>query len=208
MATNSMHSDSSGKRPTALQQAGIDERDLHLGEVRLREMPVTALARLRFFAAPSAADCPLAHLPLQVGQCGGADPVFLCLGPSEWLAISQHGTPETLMEALRPATDGGQAVACDLSDGLSLFRLSGSAAPWLLAKLSCLDFVHGRHGGEHCARTRMIDIAVTVHYYHAVDDGWGFDLIADRSIASYLWGLLRASASHANQLEEAYGAPA
>ena len=125
MATNSMHSDSSGKRPTALQQAGIDERDLHLGEVRLREMPVTALARLRFFAAPSAADCPLAHLPLQVGQCGGADPVFLCLGPSEWLAISQHGTPETLMEALRPATDGGQAVAGPPFASVAAFDQSG-----------------------------------------------------------------------------------
>lgn len=208
MASNTIHPDPSGKSPTALQQAGVDERDLHMGEVRLREIPGTALARLRFFGTPSAADCPLPDLPLRAGQCGGAEPVFLCLGPSEWLAISQHGSPQTLMEALRPATGDGQAVACDLSDGLSVFRLSGSAAPWLLAKLSCLDFVHGRHAGEHCARTRMVDIAVTVHYQHAADDGWAFDLIADRSTAPYLWGLLRASAVHANQLEEAYGAPA
>lgn len=205
MATHHIHPELPGARPTALQQAGVDERDLHMGEVRLRELAGAALARLRFFEAPSAADCPLPDLPLRTGGCGGADPVFLCLGPGEWLALSEHRSPGTLSEALRPATDGGRAVACDLSDGLAVFRLSGGAAPWLLAKLSCLDFVNGQHGGEHCARTRMADIAVTVRYHRADGDGWVFDLIADRSTASYLWRLLRACAPHANQLKATRG---
>lgn len=208
MATHRIHPELPGTHPTSLQQAGVDERDLHMGEVRLREIAGAALARLRFFEAPSAADCPLPGLPLGTGGCGGADPVYLCLGPCEWLALSEHRSPGTLIEALRPATDGGRAVACDLSDGFAVFRLSGGAAPWLLAKLSCLDFVNGQDGGEHCARTRMVDIAVTVRYHRAGGDGWVFDLIADRSTASYLWRLLCACAPHASELKSAHGASA
>jgi len=196
------------KLPTALQQAGIEQRELRIGDVSLREVPSTSLARLRFFREPTAADCPLPELPLQTGHCGGGNPQFLCLGPREWLVMSPHGTANVLTEALRPATDNGRAVAYDLSDALAVFRLAGKAAPWLLAKLSCLDFVKGQHGGRHCARTRVVDIPVTVYYHQAAGDEWVFDLISDRSTASYLWALLRDSAPHANELKEAHGASA
>jgi heterotetrameric sarcosine oxidase gamma subunit len=205
MTSNNNHPDMADQRPTPLQQAGVAVRQLHAGEVFLREVPEAALARLRFLGTPSAGDRPFPDLPLQTGHCGGDDPEFLCLGPGEWLVISRSREPAALMEALQPATAGGQAAACDLSDGLSVLRLGGAAAPWLLAKLSCLDFVGAANGGRHCARTRMVDIPVTV-LHHAVDgDEWVFDLISARSTASYLWALLSAAAPHANELNDNHG---
>jgi len=205
MSNNSGHPDMADQRPTPLQQAGVALRQLHVGEVSLREAPGAALARLRFLGTPSAGDCPFPDMPLQTGQCGGDDPEFLCLGPREWLVISRSREPAVLMEALQPATADGRAAACDLSDGLSVLRLDGAAAPWLLAKLSCLDFVDAPNGRRHCARTRMVDIPVTVLYHVVEGDQWVFDLISDRSTASYLWALLSAAAPHANELNDKHG---
>lgn len=208
MASNNHQADMADHRPTPLQQAGVAMRELRIGDVFLREMRVAALARLRFLGTPPAADCPFPELPLQTGQCGGDDPEFLCLGPGEWLVVSRSREPGPLREALHAAVAGGQASACDLSDGLSVLRLSGAAAPWLLAKLSALDFLAGWQAGHHCARTRVVDIPVTIHHHRADEDEWVFDLFSDRSTASYLWALLSTAAPHANELNDTHGAGA
>ena len=64
-----------------------------------------------------------------------------------------------------------------LSDGLAVFRLSGGGAPWLLGKLSGLDYQAGIKTGRHCARTRMGHISVLVHYRQVDDGTFGFDLV-------------------------------
>jgi len=203
--------------PSSLQQAGIAERDVLAGQVRLREMTGMALVRLRFYEPPVAMDSPPPGLPAQTGQCEGTDPALLCLGPKEWLAISATANPDHLLQRLQKVVDptGGSAVgttsglehgvAHDLSDGLALLRLTGTAAPWLLSKLSGLDFLAGVTEGQHCARTRLGDAAVTLHYHQADGEEWAFDVIVDRSVAAYLWALLQACAPHANELNQTFG---
>jgi heterotetrameric sarcosine oxidase gamma subunit len=195
------------EHPSPLQQAGVAQRDVAAGQVRIREITGLKLLRLRFFPASSSADLPTGDLTNETGQCGGTDPAFLCLGPNEWLAVTGSMEPQWLSQLLRPATGANQAVAYDLTDGLVVLRLTGAAAPWLLGKLSCLDFLAGAEHEQHCARTRLGDVAVIVHYHRPPRDDWAFDLIADRSIAAYLWSLLQASAPHANELAQASGAP-
>jgi heterotetrameric sarcosine oxidase gamma subunit len=97
-------------------------------------------------------------------------------------------------------------MVCDQSDALAGIRVAGPAAPWLLGKLSCLDFTRGRTAGPHCARTRMGDAAVVVHYHEASADAWVFDLYVDRSVAHWLWNLLSDCAPHAAELQAAFGA--
>jgi heterotetrameric sarcosine oxidase gamma subunit len=194
------------EHPSPLQQAGVEHRDIRIGQVRLRELTGRSLARLRLLENPATADPPLAELPARTGGCGGSDPAYLCLGPREWLVVSSELQPTELLQALQSAMGSGLAAAYDLTQGLAVLRLTGAASPWLLAKLSCLDFVGGAHDGEHCARTRVGDVAVTIHYHRTAAEGWAFDVIADRSIAAHLWALLRACAPHANELNEASGA--
>jgi heterotetrameric sarcosine oxidase gamma subunit len=195
------------KHPSPLQQAGIAERDVLSGQVRMREITDLKLLRLRFFADRSSTDLPAGDLPVGTGRCGGTDPVFLCLGPNEWLAITGPTEPPWMSQLLQPAAGSTQAVAYDLTDGFVVLRLTGAAAPWLLGKHSCLDFLAGVGHEQYCARTRLGDTAVTIHYHRTADDDWAFDLIADRSIAAYLWSLLQASAPHANELTQVSGAP-
>jgi len=193
-------------RPSPLQQAGVEPRDLLVGAVRLREVTNLALARLRVRPPARDAGALPGDLPDRTGQCSGNDPTFLCLGPGEWLAISASSGPAQLIDALQSVPGKGLAAAYDLTPGVVVLRLTGAAAPWLLAKLSCLDFIAGTAAGQHCARTRMGDAAVTVHYHQLADDEWAFDVLADRSIAGYLWALLRACAPHANELTQTFGA--
>jgi heterotetrameric sarcosine oxidase gamma subunit len=190
---------------SALQQAGIERQDLTIGAVRLREVTNLALARLRMGESARAAEKLTAELPDRTGQCTGSDPVFLCLGPREWLVISATSTPVQLMDSMQSAIGAGFAAAYDLTPGLAVLRLSGDAAPWLLSKLSSLDFVGGIAAGPHCARTRMGDAAVTVHYHRPANAEWSFDLFAERSLADYLWRLLLACAPHANELANTPG---
>jgi heterotetrameric sarcosine oxidase gamma subunit len=115
--------------------------------------------------------------------------------------------PETkLDDALAAAVRSRKMVLRECSSGLAVFRLTGPGAPWLLNKLSGLDFQAGIAHGPHCARTRMVHAAVAVHYLGASPDGPAFNLIFDRSIARHLWELLTASAPHADELARSYGA--
>jgi sarcosine oxidase gamma subunit len=125
--------------------------------------------------------------------------------------FSEQSDPESLLDRLRPAIDPAQTSLLNNSDGLATFRLSGQGAPWLLSKLSGLDYLAGSSGDaaerQHCARIRMAHAAVVVHY-HQPDGGdspFVFDLLFDRSLAKYLWDLLSASAAHADDLVTTFG---
>jgi heterotetrameric sarcosine oxidase gamma subunit len=193
-------------RPSPLRQAGVEERDLRLGSVRLTEIDDMALACLRLIGNPPEGTSSGLGLPDRTGRCAGTDPAILCLAPGEWLFVSRLMAPDRLLEQLKTLSEGSLASICDLSDGRAVFRLSGEAAPWLLSKLSGLDFPGAPRAKPHCAQTRLGDAAVTIHYQPFDHERCVFDVIAPRSIAAYLWSLLRNAAPHANQLTRDFGA--
>jgi sarcosine oxidase gamma subunit len=112
-----------------------------------------------------------------------------------------------LTEQVRKAADGHHTVALDFSDGLTVFRLTGNGIPWLLGKLSGLDFGGGLPAAAYCARTRLQHVSATLHYHQpgGLATESVFDLIVDRNVARYLWELLVASAPHAEELEQQFG---
>jgi heterotetrameric sarcosine oxidase gamma subunit len=199
-----------------LQTAGIRERSADAPGLRLDEIEDPALFRLHGLETSVDARLAALGLPGQVGQAGaislsgGEKLAALCLAPGEWLLVgSAHAPPDrpsALAERLHEELATELTMLCDQSDGLAGIRISGPAAPWLLGKLSCLDFSRGAGLGPHCARTRMGDAAVVVHFHEVAADAWAFDLYVDRSVAHWLWGLLCASAPHAAELQEAFGA--
>lgn len=215
------------QRPSALQAAEIRERRVDAPGLRLDEIENPALVRLHSLDASGDARLAALGLPGQVGQVGpvslisGENLTALCLAPGEWLLVGEcplvgpasatSNRPPDFATRLQRELGSDLTAVCDQSDGLAGIRISGPAAPWLLGKLSCLDFARGTAAGPHCARTRMGDAAVIVHYhtvhYHAVSgDEWVFDLYVDRSVAHWLWELLTVSGPHAAELNKDFGA--
>ena len=192
-----------------LLQAGIAERDIRLEHVQLREITNLALARLRSMDSPPGAQASALDVPIETGQCAGTDPVFMCLGPREWLAVSATSTPHRLSTQLQAVTQAARGMAVfDASDALATLRIAGTAAPWLLSKLGGLDFLAGAREGQHCTRTRLGEAAVTIHYREDTQQEWVFDVFVDRSIAAYLWALFLECAPHASELAQTHGAAA
>ena len=204
------------ERPPALRQAGIRECTFDAAGLRMGQIDDPVLVRLRSLERPGEATLAALALPLQVGEVGpvtlfnGEKMDALCLAPGEWLLVGPArvacSRPPDLVERLQQELASDSTAVFDQSDGLAGLRVSGAAAPWLLSKLSCLDFARGPAAGPHCARTRMGDAAVTVHYHEAPGDAWVFDLYIDRSVAHWLWQLLTDSAPHAAELHADFGA--
>jgi len=203
--------DSKKQPPSCLQQAGIENGSFTSSSLELREISGTTVVRLHSLANVEQLKTAIAgagiDLPQTTGQSSGQDPIVLCLRPNEYLIFSEQLEPKQLIEQLDPVIDPVETALFNNSDGLATFRLSGPGAPWLLNKLSGLDFMAGTKQGQHCARTRMGHAAVVINYHQTGDDDspYVFDLLFDRSMAKYIWDLLIASANHADDLASTFG---
>ena len=175
---------------SALQQAGINCLEFSSDSLEMKEILGASIVRLHSLQDVRQLNSGELELPEKTGQCRGSNPAALCLRPREWLLISNVTEPVELLAYAKSNLGAERTAIYDNSDGLAIFRLSGSGAPWLLSKLSSLDYLAGTAAGEHCTRTRMGKIAVVVHYHQAGDDQFVFDLLFDRSVAKYLWDLL------------------
>ena len=173
--------------------------------LEIRELADTAIVRVHSLPElQTSAPSPIS-LPAKTGHCSGDNPIALCLRPREWLLISESVESSDLLQHANSIIDPKRTAVNDNSDALGVFRLSGNGAPWLLSKLSGLDYLAGAVSGEHCARTRMGNIAVVVHYHKVGDEPFVFDLVFDRSFTKYLGDLLTVSAPHTDDLVNAYG---
>lgn len=187
--------------PSALGQAGASQVEFTSASLALREVPGVSIAR-----AQSMRPAAQAGWPQLTGRVTGGDPAMLCVRPGDWLLISEAGAAGELLDRASEQADAAMTLVHDHSDGLALFRLSGAGAPWLLNKLSGLDFQSGVNSGPHCARTRLGHVAAVVHYHELEPGSFVFDLVFDRSVAKYLWELLTASVAHADELAAGFGA--
>ena len=173
--------------------------------LEIKELAGAAIVRVHSLQEPQqSAPMPI-NLPAKTGHCSGKNPTALCQRPTEWLLISESAEPSDLLQHANSIIDPERTAVNDNSDALIIFRLSGNGAPWLLSKLSGLDYLAGAASNEHCARTRMGHIAVVVHYHHVKDGPFVFDLVFDRSFTQYFRDLLIASVPHADDLANAYG---
>jgi heterotetrameric sarcosine oxidase gamma subunit len=199
--------------PTPLRQAGLDATRLEGRELVLEEVAHPAVLRLHTLEEISALRGRLAEvgidLPLDTNAAAGRDPSALCLRPGEWLLTDHRRAGDELIARASPVVDPGLTALLDVSDGLGMFELTGAAAPWLLAKLCCPDVLAGVSAGkQHCARTRMGDVSVVLHFRPDPGGEPEFDLVFDRSVAKYLWDLLSDAAPHAGELYNLHGAAA
>lgn len=196
---------------TVLQQAGLAVSSYSSNSIVLHELTGATLLRIHSLQPFAALRDDMAageiQLPAQVNQSLGQDPAVICLAPGEWLLFTDYLSASRLLQQMQPALDPRHTVALDVSAGLAVLRLAGGGAPWLLNKLCGLDFQHNIVLAAHAARTRLQQVAVTLHYHRPGGLGHEcvFDLICDRSLARYLWQLLLAALPHAEELAQRYG---
>ena len=198
--------------PSAVSQAGTAGPALERPNLSLRELTDMILLRLHTLEEPALLAAGMAQvgiaLPLETNEASGPDPSIVCVRPGEWLLLGQHQEAAEYIERICSRLDPSLTALHDLSDGLGVFRLVGEASPWLLGKLSGLDFLAGVSSGRHGARTRIGEIAVVLHFCPEPDGTPRFDLVFDRSVAQYLWDLLNDAAPHAEELYTSHGAAA
>jgi heterotetrameric sarcosine oxidase gamma subunit len=194
--------------PSVLHQAGEDTVEFNSATISIFELAGVSAVRVHSMDQLQATGGGLPALPAETGQTAGDNPAVLCLRPREWLFLSETFGPDELLGRVKEGIEPRHTTILDASDGLGLLRLTGDGAPWLLAKISCLDFLAGTAAGAHCARTRMGHVPVIVHYHPDAAGDFVFDLVFDRSVACYLWNLLRESAPHADDLFHAHGVAA
>lgn len=182
----------------SLAQAGITAGRYAGSRLHLEEWPAAGLVRVHSLV-DLPRECPeLADWPDRTGRCRDGEPAILRLGPREWLLLAESLAADTVLETLDAVVDRSSTAIYDVSDGLTVFRLQGGAAPWLLAKVCALDVLAGSAGGRWCARTRVGQVTAVVHF-RGMASGV-FDLIVDRSLARHLWELLTSCAPHAEEL--------
>jgi heterotetrameric sarcosine oxidase gamma subunit len=188
-----------------LEQAGFSVFEFRRSNLSVREIRNASLLRLHALEREGSGvelTGMGVQLPAKVGQTAGQDPLVMCLRPGEWLVFSETATQGELLQRFGIPNPTDRLAVLDFSDGLATFRISGTAAPWLLAKLSGLDFVGAKQAGAHCARTRLGQVAVVINHHAPSESSPDlvYDLIFDRSIARYVWELLQRSADHAEEL--------
>jgi sarcosine oxidase subunit gamma len=121
-------------------------------------------------------------LPLQVGATAAKPLHVLCVGPGDWLIVSEQ--PASFLSKcfeLDLALDGLAIV--ELTDGLATLDVGGPAAREVLSKGCGLDLHSRRFPAGRCARTRFAQVPVVIE---RLDDPPRFELTVARSYFRYL----------------------
>src|SRR6185369_17042658 len=103
------------------------------------------------------------RLPDAVGPVIEGPPRVLCTGPGEWLMVHPPGIDVPhLRNVVAPELTAQNLALVDLTDGLVVFEVSGSAVRDVLSKSCGLNFHPRSFGSGHCARTRFAQIPVVI----------------------------------------------
>lgn len=125
-------------------------------------------------------------LPLKANSATASDGVtLLWLGPDEWWAITEAGTPP-LADRLQDAFSGQHTAVTEVGEGYGCIAVSGPRAADVLAKGSPLDFHDSVFAPGSCAQGDMAKATVV---FHRLDDRTNpsFEIYVRSSFAEYLW---------------------
>ena len=113
------------------------------------------------------------------------------LGPDEWLLLTEHHQPDSLVTDLQAALTAHFASVVDTSAGQTVIRLSGPSTLDVLARGCALDLHPSVFPPGACAQTLLARAQALLI---AVDATPTFDIIVRRSFAPYVAAWLQDSA--------------
>ncbi|MEC8061025.1 MAG: sarcosine oxidase subunit gamma family protein [Pseudomonadota bacterium] len=117
----------------------------------------------------------------------GDDVTAAWLGPDEFLVITALDQLAATADRLAGALAGHHAGVTEVSDHLTVIRLSGPRARWVLAKGCALDLHPRVFGPGDCAQTLFERAGITLLQRDAAPT---YHLLVRRSFAAYLWAWL------------------
>ncbi|MGB3278848.1 MAG: sarcosine oxidase subunit gamma family protein [Pseudorhodobacter sp.] len=148
----------------------------------LAEKPLAAALKKLGFSVPAAR-----RIVQKDGRSAG------WMSPDELLLILPYAEVSETLEALRKALAKLHFLAVDVSDARAVFRIEGAKSDQVLAKLSPVDLAKLEPG--ELRRTRAAQVAAAFW----AEDG-GYTLVSFRSVAGYVMGLLKLSATKGAEL--------
>lgn len=111
------------------------------------------------------------------------------MSPDELLVLVPYDDAGATVEALQVALAGVHHLTRDVSDARAIFRVEGDRAREVLAKLSPTDLHPDRFREGELRRTRLAQVPAAFW----IEDG-GITVVAFRSVAQYVFDLLKTSA--------------
>jgi sarcosine oxidase subunit gamma len=122
---------------------------------------------------------------------------LLWMAPDEVMVLLPRAGAADGVTALSKALAGTHPLAPAVSDARSLFRLEGEGVREVLAKLTPADLHPDAFGPGELRRTRLAQVAAAFW----MPDAETVDLIAFRSVATYVFDLLANAADPAARVE-------
>ncbi|WP_170390449.1 sarcosine oxidase subunit gamma [Ruegeria arenilitoris] len=118
------------------------------------------------------------------------------MSPDELLVLVPYAEVEAKLAAMQGALCGVHALAVNVSDARAVFRVSGSTAREVLGKVAPVDFSSGVFQPGRIRRTRLAQVAGAFW----MDDEETFRVVCFRSVADYVFKLLKVAAQPGSEV--------
>jgi len=118
------------------------------------------------------------------------------MSPDELLLLVPYEEAEETVAGLTEALKGEFALAVNVSDARAVFSISGKGAREVLAKVAPVDLSAEAFGPGQLRRTRVAQVAAAFW----MDDQEAFTVVAFRSVADYVFGLLKTGAAPGSEV--------
>ncbi|UWR06086.1 sarcosine oxidase subunit gamma [Ruegeria sp. B32] len=118
------------------------------------------------------------------------------MSPDELLVLVPYAEVEAKLAAMQGALSGVHALAVNVSDARAVFRVSGSTAREVLGKVAPVDFSSDAFQPGQIRRTRLAQVAGAFW----MDDAESFRVVCFRSVADYVFKLLKVAAQPGSEV--------
>ncbi|MCL6284792.1 sarcosine oxidase subunit gamma [Ruegeria sp. 2012CJ41-6] len=121
----------------------------------------------------------------------------LCwMSPDEVLVLVPYAEVEDKLAGMVKALGNSHALAVNVSDARAVFRVSGTHAREVVAKLAPVDLSDGAFKPGDFRRTRLAQVAAA---FWMEEDG-AFRIVCFRSVADYVFKLLKVAAQPGSEV--------
>ena len=132
-------------------------------------------------------------LPGQRGTAFDGDHGALWMSPDEAMLLCPYEEAQKIADELTAKLTGAHALVVNVSDARAVFQLKGYALREVIAKLAPVDMALGSFEPGQVRRTRMAQVAAAFW----LDDASTARVVCFRSVADYMFGILRNAADPA-----------
>ena len=118
------------------------------------------------------------------------------MSPDELLLLTPYDGVEDAVANLNAAMSGVHSLAVNVSDARVVIRVAGAGAREVLAKLAPVDFGSDAFGAGQIRRSRLAQVPAA--FWMSGEDE--FTVVAFRSVAEYVFNLLKTSAMSGSEV--------